>query len=183
MASFQNFRSAFNGFNREDVVRYIEFVNNKHNTEINQLNTQIQSLYSDLEYYQRCYDESVQLSELLQLEQARTAALEQELAELKQQMTQLHSRPQTNSELEAYRRAERAERTANERVNQLYSQANGVLADATARTDETAEHIAKMTEQVCAQLSQLQAALADDSSTIREAAASMYAIKPISAED
>ena len=178
MASFQNFRSAFNGFNREDVVRYIEFVNNKHNTEINQLNTQIQSLYSDLEYYQHCYEESVQLSELLQTEQSRTAALEQEVAELKQQMAQMRCRPQTDSELEAYRRAERAERTANERVNQLYSQANGVLADATARTDEAAAHLTKMTDQVCAQLSQLQLALADGAGTIRDAAASMYAIKP-----
>ena len=44
MAAFQNFRSALNGFNREDVVRYIEFINNQHNTQVNQLHTEIQTL-------------------------------------------------------------------------------------------------------------------------------------------
>ena len=43
MAAFQNFRSALNGFNREDVVRYIEFINNQHNAQVAQLNTQLQN--------------------------------------------------------------------------------------------------------------------------------------------
>ena len=38
----KNFRSAFNGFNREDVVRYIEYMNNKHSAELEQLNSQLQ---------------------------------------------------------------------------------------------------------------------------------------------
>ena len=42
MAGVHNFRSALGGFNREDVVRYIEYINNKHNTEIAQLNNQLQ---------------------------------------------------------------------------------------------------------------------------------------------
>ena len=29
MASSQNFRTAFNGFNREDVVHYLEYINTK----------------------------------------------------------------------------------------------------------------------------------------------------------
>ena len=33
----QNFRSAFNGFNREDVVHYLEYINNKHTAQVNQL--------------------------------------------------------------------------------------------------------------------------------------------------
>ena len=37
MAAPKNFRSAFNGFNREDVVRYLEYINAKHTAEINQL--------------------------------------------------------------------------------------------------------------------------------------------------
>ena len=28
------FRSSFNGFNREDVVRYMEFINNKHSAQV-----------------------------------------------------------------------------------------------------------------------------------------------------
>ena len=44
MAAFQNFRSAFNGFNREDVVHYIEFLNSKHAADLNQLNAELEYL-------------------------------------------------------------------------------------------------------------------------------------------
>ena len=36
MAASQNFRSAFNGFNREDVVHYLEYLNTKHTNQVNQ---------------------------------------------------------------------------------------------------------------------------------------------------
>ena len=45
MAEQQNFRIAFNGFHRDDVVRYIEELNTKHAAEVNQLT-------SDLKYLQ-----------------------------------------------------------------------------------------------------------------------------------
>ena len=45
MSSAYNFRSAFNGFNREDVVHYIEYANSNHNNQLNQLNQhQIQEI-------------------------------------------------------------------------------------------------------------------------------------------
>ena len=37
MATPQNFRSAFNGFNRQDVVHYLEYINTKHQDQINSL--------------------------------------------------------------------------------------------------------------------------------------------------
>ena len=46
MAEVLNFRSAFNGFHREDVVHYIEYLNAKHTTEVNQLNSQLEQLRS-----------------------------------------------------------------------------------------------------------------------------------------
>ena len=187
MPAPQNFRSAFHGFNREDVVQYIEFVNNKHASELNQMSTEMNALYADLEHYRRGYDEASQASALLRQEQEKSAAqeqqiqaLQQEIEQLKQQLEQAQKQPKVGSELEAYRRAERAERTANDRVRQLYAQANGALADATARTDEAACTIGQMTDNVCAQLAQLQAALNDGANTIRDTAAAMYAIKPIS---
>ena len=39
----QNFRSAFYGFNREDVVRYIEYLNNQYKNQLDQLNNQLQA--------------------------------------------------------------------------------------------------------------------------------------------
>ena len=42
MSDIQKFRKAVNGFNRQDVVGYIEYLNNKHRSEINQLQNQLQ---------------------------------------------------------------------------------------------------------------------------------------------
>lgn len=45
----QNFRSAFNGFRREDVVHYIEYMNTKHTTELNQLRSEKQALLDEMD--------------------------------------------------------------------------------------------------------------------------------------
>ena len=52
MSAPQNFRSAFNGFNREDVVRYLEYINTKHTTQVNQLNSEIDYLRARVETMQ-----------------------------------------------------------------------------------------------------------------------------------
>ena len=44
MATPQNFRSAFNGFNREDVVHYLEYINTKHSNQLSQLTAENQEL-------------------------------------------------------------------------------------------------------------------------------------------
>jgi hypothetical protein len=41
--SVKHFRSALNGFNRQDVVQYIEYLNNQHNAKVEQLNNQLQA--------------------------------------------------------------------------------------------------------------------------------------------
>ena len=41
MTAPQKFRSAINGFNREDVVHYIEFSNSRHVAEVTQLKEQL----------------------------------------------------------------------------------------------------------------------------------------------
>lgn len=183
MAAFQNFRSAFNGFNREDVVHYIEFVNNNHNAQVNQLNTELQVLRSEVASLRGYASQVVQLNAQLQEANTLNEALQQELDELYAQMDQAATRPQTESELEAYRRAERTERIARERVAQLYSQVNGILADATVRADDAVTQIDGLTEQVCSQLAQLQAALINGADTIRDSAAAMYTIKPFLPEE
>jgi chromosome segregation ATPase len=44
----KNFRSAFNGFNREDVVRCIEYMNAQHVAQINELNGELEFLRGKL---------------------------------------------------------------------------------------------------------------------------------------
>ena len=105
-----NFRSAFRGFNREDVVRYIEYLNNQHKNQIEQLNNQLRTAKaapSDSEL-------QVQLDAALE----KCARLEEQLANT--------AVVTTEQELEAYRRAERAERVAQERAQQIRNQANAV---------------------------------------------------------
>ena len=46
MAEFQKFRSSLGGFNREDVVHYIEYINNKHAAQLNQLKNERDNAYS-----------------------------------------------------------------------------------------------------------------------------------------
>ena len=179
MAAFQNFRGAVGGFNREDVVRYIEYINNKHSSQINQLNTEMQALQEELAQLRGQTDLSAQLEEA----NARIAQLEQERDALAAQVEQMADRPQTDGELEAYRRAERAERIAADRVAQLYNQANGALADATAKADDTATQVTELTDALMVQLQQLQTVLSSGGNSMRDAAAALFAIRPATNEE
>ena len=174
MAVIQNFRGAVGGFNREDVVRYIEYINNKHASQVNQLNTEMQVLQEELAQLRAQGDLAAQLEEA----NARIAQLEQERDALSAQVEQLADRPQTDSELEAYRRAERAERIATDRVELLYQQANGALADATAKADDTAAQVGELTDSLMIQLQKLQNVLSTGGNSMRDAAAALFAIRP-----
>ena len=39
-----NFRSSLHGFNRQDVASYLEYLNNRHAAQVNQLNTDLEAL-------------------------------------------------------------------------------------------------------------------------------------------
>ena len=237
MAVQQNFRTALNGFNREDVVRYIEYLNTKHAAEVNQLKSELDFLHSKAEMvpvaevapvdtaetdamieqqaarirelFDQCKAQEQEISELkaenLQLnnqlsqismqpvsapvafQNVDTSDLEREISTLKAEKDALNlqiqemkqqSILQTNAELEAYRRAERTERMARERAAKVYQQANGVLADATIKVDEAADQIGTLTEQVMAQLAQLQSAVSGSKEALRDAASTMYTLRP-----
>ena len=180
MSAPQKFRSAFNGFNREDVVSYLEYLNNKHAAQVNQLTAEAETLRSRLETTRPCEDQS-----------DAVAALEQECNDLRARLEELQARYDAleqhapaapvitpDTELEIYRRAERTERMARERAELVYHQINGVLAEVTAKVDGTAAEIGAMTDQVMAQLSQLQVAVSSSKQALKDAAATMYAIRP-----
>lgn len=172
MAAVQSFRSALGGFNREDVVRYIEYINNKHNAELEQLNNQLQNLREALAQA----EDAGELKEQLEAANARCAELEAQLAAQRQARPQLQPQQpapvvKTDDELEAYRRAERAERLARERAAQIYAQANAVLADATVKVEEVSDAMQAMAEQVAAHTQ-------DAKTKLQEAVAAMYAIRP-----
>lgn len=162
MAAVQNFRTALGGFNRQDVVSYIEYINNKHNSELEQLNTQLQTA-------QEALAQATDNSELL----AKLEAAEARCAELEAQLTaggQVVVASE-DSELETYRRAERAERLARDRAAQIYAQANAALADATVKVEAISDGMNALTEQFNAQMQ-------EGKKQLQDAVASLYAIRP-----
>ena len=204
MSAQMDFRSAFNGFNREDVVHYIEYLNTKHTAEINQLNSELDYLRSrqtqvtpadTTELDETIAQQAARIRELFdrckELEAELNAAREEKEA-LAQQAAEPIAAPtvpqgsyksRMEEELEAYRRAERTERYARERAQQLYHQVNGALADATAKVDDTARHVGQMTDKVVAQLAELQDAVTESKLALRDAAATMYTIRPYGEEN
>ena len=58
----------------------------------------------------------------------------------------------TRQELEAYRRAEETERLARERAQQIYTQANAVLAEVTLKAETASAQVAAAADQVTAKL-------------------------------
>lgn len=171
MAGFQNFRSAFNGFRREDVVHYIEYMNNKHNSQVEQLNSQIQVLQAELAQAKASPAANADLQTALDSANAKIAELEAALAAGGVQV-------KSGDELEAYRRAERAERMAQERAAQIYNQANAVLADASLKVENVSALIGSVADNVTVQLREYQQTVDGTRATIEEAVAAMYAIRP-----
>lgn len=191
----QNFRSAFHGFNREDVVHYLEYINSKHSNQINQLTAENQELRTALQ--QKPEEDQTELVESLQAQCAELAAqLEAEKnrnAELTGKLEALQlccEEPETqpdpaetmsvlaSEELEAYRRAERIEREAKERAELVYFQANGVLAQASSKVDTISADITDMADQVMRQLTQLQIAVSSSKQALQDASSIMSTIRP-----
>ena len=230
MSNSQNFRSAFNGFNREDVVHYLEYLNSKHTSLVNQLSQEADNLRQKLNLAADAIAaDSSRAEQIVALESERDAlkaqlaealraaeesdaaraaaeaecealrqqlctapaANEDEVVTLRLQLAQaqekcagLEARLQNNTsanvekELEAYRRAERIERLARERADQLYRQTNGVLADASLKVDQVASDIGGIADQVLSQLQVLQQAVTGSKQALKDAADVMYTLRP-----
>lgn len=180
----QSFRSAFNGFNRQDVVHYLEYINTKHQTQVNELTAEADDLRRQLEDLQA---KTTQVAEL----EARLAAMTKERDALHTQLEQIQAaevvqepRPemdggsQVADELDSYRRAQQVERSARERAELVYHQANGVLNEAIAKVDTATAEITAKTDEAMSQLTQLQMAVSTSKQALQDAASLMNTIRP-----
>lgn len=166
----QHFRTSMNGFNKQDVVRYIEYLNNQHNAQVAQLKNQLRNA-------QAAADDRLQ--EKLDAALLRCAQLEEQLANVPAPV-EAPAAPAapTEQELEAYRRAEQAERLAMERAQQIYTQANAILADTTAKAETAYACISDLAQQANAQMQAYQEAIAGSQSLFRDAVDALSAVKP-----
>ena len=165
MAPLHHFRSALSGFNRQDVVNYIEYLNNQHNAEVQQLKSQLQLANEK----KADPDLQAQLDAAL----ARCEELEQKMA------ANGNLANCTELELEAYRRAEKAERQAQTRAHQIYEQANAALADATAMAEVAAQRISTITDDAVAQLKACQASVLETKADFQQVVDTLCAVRPI----
>lgn len=183
MSATYNFRSAFNGFNREDVVHYIEYINSKNAAQVNQLKSDLAAAQQESQTLRSGMELEAQVAELTAKCAALAAELEAVTAQRDEaiaQQAQLQSR--SDEELEAYRRAERMERQAQERTQAMYEKANAIVADATVKVDEASLTISGIADEVAAQLSVLQEAVSGSKQALKDATASLYAIRPETVE-
>jgi chromosome segregation ATPase len=204
MAVTHNFRSALGGFHREDVVHYIEYMNTKHASQISQLTTEAEELRAKVkalesvpvkedrtpELEEQCSQLTAQLEEVraanavleaeceaLRAQKDALEAAQAEIEALKAQMAQMHSDLQAK-ELDAYRRAERTERLAQERADRIYQQATGTLAQATTQVDTAANLFRQIADRVNSQMEELQLAVESSKNALQDAATTMYSIRP-----
>lgn len=184
-----NFRSALRGFNRQDVAHYLEYLNNQHAVQVNQLNTDLEALRRQLdpqpdtamEQRVRELEERCQALEekAAALEAERDAAVQAREEALKEaQVRATGSKLDTSLELEAYRRAERAERVARERANLVYAQTGTVLNQASARVEGAIRQVTGISQQLSGQLDTLQTAISASRLALQDAAETIQKLKP-----
>lgn len=179
MSENMSFRRAFNGFNREDVVRYIEYLNSKNSFAVNQLKSENQSLLEELEQLRTNPEQNLEFEEQLRAKEEEIAQLKQALAEAEHKV----SNRMATEELEAYRRAERMERAAQERTQQIYRQVTGTLAETATQVDEAADQFKRLSQVLSGHMAEMQDMVDRSRNALLSASATMYSIRPTAEEE
>ena len=165
MTAPQRFRSAFNGFNREDVVNYIEYLNNRYTAQLDQLKNQLQETQG-----------SVSADEVSGLQAQLDAALLR-CAELEEKLSATQDATVTR-ELEAYRRAEEAERKANERAQEIYAHAQTTMDGVTSMAQAAVEEFNQVAERTTQQMKEYQDAIFATVDNFQSAVSALNTYKP-----
>lgn len=192
----QNFRSSLHGFNRQDVANYLEYLNNRHASQVNQLNTDLEELRRQVQtpaadpqrliLESRCRELEQQLRQAQSERDEALAQKEEALRKLEDARKDREDallrvsgeKLDANRELEAYRRAERTERVARERAEQVYSETGTVLNQASNRIDTALRQMTGISRQVSTQLDTLQAAISSSRLALQDAADTIEKLKP-----
>lgn len=198
--TIRNFRPAFHGFNRDDVVQYISQSAARHETAIQALQDECQRLQTENRRLEEAARTAGEQAGALQEEQtallaerdalreqnsaaeARIQALEEELASLQAGKAAPQSDPAPapdwqEAELAAYRRAESMERIARARAAQLGDRMNGLSADLSVQLDEAGEGLSRLSGQLEQTAAQLRETLSNSRSALEQAAARLRAME------
>ncbi|MDD3165494.1 MAG: hypothetical protein PHS97_06515 [Oscillospiraceae bacterium] len=164
------FRSSLNGFNRDDVVGYIELLSKKNTTAVKSLQDENHALQAQVEQFRSALQSAQTLIEELSDEpeapvpcEALPASESPAAAEVPAPQEDCAA-PRDNAaqdELAAYRRAEAAERSARSRANAVTRKIDSVLTEALSRFASTGSEADALCEDLNASISRLQDALAE----------------------
>lgn len=208
MTEPQTFRSAFNGFHREDVVNHIAYMTTKHETLVTQLRSENDALQTELndlrarmdaddaaetraaELEQTVADRDAELSavreeleaanQLLNEQAEQLAALREELEEAREAAAKAPIEKSAShwDELRAYRRAETVERQARDRVNELFTSANTALRGAGATLGDTNAAFEALSEKFRADLVALMETIETGRNALGTAADTLDSLRP-----
>lgn len=166
MADFSKFRTAVSGFNRTDVVNYIEAASAEHQKALRKLTDERDKLAADNAALQAQLDGAAA--------QETDGALQEKLEQLQQELEQARQEPSEqpeteqpqepsiqSKELSAYRLAAQTERNAVIRARRIYGQLSNLCEDARSRYLESGEEIAALTADLQTGLGRLQDAFAE----------------------
>ena len=204
----QTFRSAFNGFHREDVVNHIAYMSNKHETQVNQLRSEAEALRTELASLREQMDVDTALqnrvtgleqtvaekdaeladlreeletaNQLLNEQAEQLAALREELEEAREaaEKAPIEKSASHWDELRAYRRAETVERQARDRVNDLFTSANTALRGAGATLGDTNAAFEALAEKFRSDLVELMNTIDSGKNALCAAADTLDGLRP-----
>lgn len=166
-----SFRTALQGFNRTDVVNFIEATTTAHENALHQLQmeksrleqqlndanayiNQLQQAIASMQLNQNAQPETVPAVELPPLEEPTPAVAPVMQSDFEEM------------ELAAYRRAEQAERKAKERATALYHQIDNVIAKTNERLECDDKTLSRLTGDLSANIAALQQAMAKIRTTL-----------------
>ena len=118
MTHVKSFRSALNGFNREDVVHYIEYLNAKHNSQLQELNSELElarSMPASGDLAQQLKLAQEEAENLRRQLREKTAALE----ELQERYEDLQTSPQPAANTQADKEVQRLQHRCEELEQKL----------------------------------------------------------------
>ena len=124
MGELPHFRTAVGGFHKSDVSEYIAKISKKHQNQLQEKDKEIQQLRQQLD---EARDQLSQQAAAPKPEAAPTSAPEAPAESQEETLDRL--------ELEAYRRAEAAERIASQRAKKLYEALGDICNDARAQLE------------------------------------------------
>ena len=176
MADFSKFRTSIGGFNRSDVSDYMTKICAEHQNAMRQNQKETAALNQRLEAAELALDDAVAQLELIKAElEEKTMENLRLQAELDAAETLLAAQPQPEEaeeeevlppdyaamELEAYRRAEAAERLAMERSAKLRQQFSQLVDSVADRYEEAGQDVQALAEDIRTNLKRLEESLSD----------------------